>query len=392
MAGYIALDDDFFTAEHDSFRDQVSRFVRERVDPHADEWNAAGILPRSVWRDMGSLGFLGTSYDEQYGGSNAGLLYAVILAEELTKSRVSGLSFAVLDHTDMSANYLLEGPKELRDKYLPGCVQGEIICGLGLTEPTGGSDVAAIKTTAVRDGDHYIINGQKVFITNGIAADIIIIVARTDPNPSRPHEGISLIAVPTDTPGFTRGAPLKKLGNLASDTAELFLSDVRVPVGNLLGGENKGWNILMADLGLERLIACAIYLSACEEMLHITNEYTRDRKVFGKSVSDFQTNAHRLAEMYTEVTMAKVFYRHVLKMQLRGMRTVKEVSMIKYYASELANRIAYLCLSLHGGWGYMKEYPISQWYTDVRLFNIGAGTTEIMKEIIAKEVLYRQRT
>lgn len=387
MSTTIVAGADLFTSEHEAFRDQLRRFVRERVDPHAEEWNSAGILPRSIWLEMGKLGFLGTSYEERYGGSNAGLLYPVILAEELTKTRVSGFSFAVLDHTDMSSNYMLEGNQALRDKYLPKCVSGEIICGLGLTEPSGGSDVAAIKTTAVRDGDDYIINGQKVFITNGIAADIIIVVARTDPNPGRPHDGISLFAVPTDTAGFSRGAPLKKLGNIASDTAELFFENMRVPAENMLGEEHKGFRLVMADLGLERLIACGIYISACEEMLRITTDYARERKVFGKSVSDFQVNAHKLVELYTETSLAKVFFYDVLKRHIAGDRTVKEVSMIKYFASDLANKVAYACLSLHGGWGYMKEYAISQWFTDVRLFNIGAGTSEIMKEIIAKEIL-----
>ena len=387
MSTTIVAGGDLFNSEHEAFRDQLRRFVRERVDPHAEEWNAAGILPRSIWLEMGKLGFLGTSYAECYGGSNAGLLYAVILAEELTKTRVSGFSFAVLDHTDMSSNYMLEGNQTLRDKYLPKCVSGEVICGLGLTEPSGGSDVAAIRTTAVRDGDDYIINGQKVFITNGIAADIIIVVARTDPKPGRPHDGISLFAVPTDTPGFSRGAPLKKIGNVASDTAELFFENMRVPAGNMLGEEHKGFRLVMADLGLERLIACGIYISACEEMLRVTTDYARERKVFGKSVSDFQVNAHKLVELYTETSLAKVFFYDVLKRHIAGDRTVKEVSMIKYFASDLANKVAYACLSLHGGWGYMKEYAISQWFTDVRLFNIGAGTSEIMKEIIAKEIL-----
>ena len=387
----IVAGGDLFNADHEAFRDQLRRFVRERVEPHAEEWNEAGLIPRSIWLEMGKLGFLGMSYEERYGGSNAGLLYAVVLAEELTKTRVSGFSFAILDHTDMSANYMLEGSQELRDRYLPKCVSGEIICGLGLTEPSGGSDVAAIKTRAVRDGNDYIINGQKVFITNGIAADVIIVVARTDPKPARPHDGISLFAVPTNTPGFRRGKPLKKIGNVASDTAELFFEDMRIPAGNMLGEEHKGFRLVMADLGLERLIACGIYISACEEMLRITTEYTKERKVFGKSVSDFQVNAHKLAELYTETSLAKVFYYDVLKRHIAGDRTVKEVSMIKYYASDLANKIAYACLSLHGGWGYMKEYAISQWFTDVRLFNIGAGTSEIMKEIIAKELLADDR-
>ncbi len=380
-----------FTEEHEAFRSQVRKFVRERVEPHADEWNDAGILPRWIWKEMGALGFLGTAYDECYGGANADLLYSVILAEELTKTRVSGFSFSVCNHKDMSSNYILEGAQALRDRYLPHCVTGDIICGLALTEPTGGSDVAAIRTTAVQDGDDYLINGQKVFITNGISADVLIVVARTDPNSSRPQEGISLFAVETASPGLQRGKPLKKIGNLASDTAELFFENVRVPASNLIGEKNKGFNLVMADLGIERLLACGIYISACEEMLRITKEYVQERKVFGRSVSDFQVNAHKLVELYTETSMAKVFFYDVIRRYMAGEALIKEISMIKYYASDLANKIAYDCVSLHGGWGYMKEYSISQWFTDVRLFNIGAGTSEIMKEIIARQLFGRPR-
>ncbi|MBB5684826.1 acyl-CoA dehydrogenase family protein [Sphingobium boeckii] len=382
----IVAGEQLFTADHEAFRDQVRRFVRERVEPHAEEWNAAGMLPRSIWIEMGELGFLGTAYAECFGGSDVDLLYSVVLAEELTKTRVSGFSFAVCNHKDMSSNYMLDASQEIQDKYLPRVVSGELICGFALTEPSGGSDVAAIRTSAVRDDSDFVINGQKVFITNGISADLIIVVARTDPKPARPHEGISLFAVETTTSGFRKGAPLQKMGNRASDTAELFFEDMRVPAANLIGEEGKGWGLIMADLGIERLLSCGIYISACEEMLRITADYAQNRKVFGRSVSEFQVNAHKLAEMYTEVTLAKVFFYDVLRRYMAGENLIKEISMIKYIASDLANKIAYACVSLHGGWGYMKEYAISQWFTDVRLFNIGAGTSEIMKEIIVKQL------
>jgi acyl-CoA dehydrogenase len=380
------MKDLLFTDEHETFRDSVARFVRDEVDPHAEEWNGAGELPRSIWLRMGELGFLGGAFPEQYGGTGAGLLYAIVLAEELTRSRVSGFAMTVCDHTDMSANYLLEGPEALRQRLIPKCVSGEAICGLALTEPGGGSDAAAIRTRARRDGDHWVLDGQKVFITNGWKADVLIVAARTDPNAKKGHEGISLFAVEDGTPGFRKGRKLDKLGTLASDTAELFFEDCRIPAGNLIGEENRGWSLLMADLGLERLIACAIYITACDEMLKITEEYCRNRKVFGRAVTDYQVNRHRLAELHTELELARTFFYDTVRKQLRGDKLTQEIAMIKYYASELANRIAYQCLSLHGGWGYMKEYPISQWFTDVRLYNIGAGTTEIMKEIIAKEL------
>lgn len=375
-----------FGDEHEAFRDSVARFVREEVDPHAEEWNRAGELPRGVWLRMGELGFLGGAFPEEYGGSGAGLLYAIVLAEELARSRVSGFAMTVCDHTDMSSNYLLEAPEELRRRLIPKCVSGEAICGLALTEPGGGSDAAAIRTRARRDGDHWVLDGQKVFITNGWKADLLIVAARTDPHATRGHDGISLFAVEYGTPGFRKGRKLEKLGTLASDTAELFFEDCRVPAGNLIGKENGGWSLLMADLGLERLIACAIYITACDEMLRITEAYCRERKVFGRAVTDYQVNRHRLAELHTETELARTFFYDTVRRQLRGERLAREVAMIKYYASELANRVAYQCLSLHGGWGYMREFPISQWFTDVRLYNIGAGTTEIMKEIIAKEL------
>lgn len=388
MNRILSAEEQLFTPDHCAFRDSVIRFVNERANPNAHAWNEAGAIPRSVWREMGELGFLGTAYDARFGGSNGDLMYSVVLAEELTRSRVSGLSFAVCDHKDMSSNYILEGSEELQNRYLPGCVSGEMICGIAITEPSGGSDVAAIRTTATRSGNQeYVLNGQKTFITNGINADIIIVAARTNPNAARPRDGISLFVVETNAPGFSRGPALKKMGNLASDTAELFFNDCRIPVGNLIGEEHQGFKILMADLGLERLIACAIYIAACEEMLKITVNYTRERKVFGQAVADFQVNRHKFAELFTETALAKTFYYDCCRRSMRGDRLVKEISMIKYFASELANRIAYACVSLHGGWGYMKEYPISQWYSDVRLFNIGAGTTEIMKDIIAREVL-----
>jgi acyl-CoA dehydrogenase len=375
-----------FTEEHEAFRDTVARFVRQEVEPHAEAWNRAGELPRELWLRMGELGLLGARFPEQYGGSGGDLLYSVVLAEELTRTRCSGLAMAVCDHTDMSANYILEGSEELRQRLLPRCIRGEAICGLALTEPSGGSDVAAIRTRARRDGDYFVLDGQKVFITNGWKADLLVVVARTDTNVSRPHEGISLFVVEDGTPGFRKGRKLEKLGTLASDTAELFFENCRVPAANMLGEEGRGWSLLMADLGLERLIATAIYIAACDEMLGMTQAYCRERKVFGQAVTDFQVNRHRLAELHTETELARTFYYDCCRRYLQGDRLVKETSMIKYYASELANRVAYQCLSLHGGWGYMKEFPISQWFTDVRLYNIGAGTTEVMKEIIAKEL------
>jgi len=381
------MNDILFTEEHHIFRQTVAKFVKEEIDPNAEEWNEACELPREIWLKMGELGFLGTAYEEKYGGSEADFMYSIIFAEELTRSRCSGLAMAVCTHKDMSSNYILTGSEELRMKYIPKCISGEAICALAVTEPGGGSDVSALKTKAERDGDHYVINGQKTFITNGYKVDVVVLAVKTDPMASPPHRGISLLVVENGTPGFNKARKLKKMGTLASDTAELYFEDCRVPTGNLLGEENGGFRIIMERFGLERLVASAIYITACEEMLRITTDYCKERQAFGQSISSFQANKHQLVELYTETELAKTFYYECCRRYMKeGRIGRKETSMIKYYASDLANKIAYHCVSLHGGYGYMKEYPICQWYNDVRLYNIGAGTTQIMKEVIAREI------
>lgn len=380
------MQDPLFTEEHNIFRRMVAKFVSQEIDPKAEAWNKACELPREIWLRMGELGLLGTAYEEKYGGSESDFMYSVILAEELTRSRCSGLNMAVCVHKDMSSNYILAGPEALRMRHIPRCIRGEAICAIAVTEPGGGSDVSAIRTSAVRDGDHYILNGQKTFITNGNKGDVFVTAVRTDPGASPAHKGVSLIVVEDGTPGFTKGSKLEKMGTLASDTAELYFEGCRVPAGNLLGEENGGFRIIMERFSLERLIASAMYVTACREMLRITTEYCRTRQAFGQSISAFQANKHQLVEMHTETELAKVFFYDCCRRYMNGEAINKEISMIKYYASELANRIAYNCVSLHGGYGYMKEYPICQWYTDVRLYPIGAGTTQIMKEIISREI------
>jgi len=377
---------DLFTPEHQIFRDTVRKFVRNEVDPEAANWNEEGKLPRRLWLQMGRLGFLGVAYEAKYGGSGCDLMYSVVLAEELARSRCSGLAMSVCTHKDMSSNYILYGSEELRTRYIPQCVAGEAICAIAITEPGGGSDVASIKTQAIRQGDHYVVHGQKTFVTNGSTCDLAVVAVRTDPWSSPPHKGISLLLVETGRPGFSKGQPLKKMGNTASDTTEFFFQECRVPRANLLGEENHGFKILMERLALERLIGSAIYVTACEEMLKLTAAYCRERRVFGRPVSSFQANKHQLVDMYTELELARTFYYDTCRRYMNGERVNKEISMVKLFSSELANRVAYNCVSLHGGYGYMKEHPICQWFTDVRLYNIGAGTTQIMKEVIAKEL------
>ena len=380
------MESSLFTAEHNIFREMVIKFVQKEVMPHIEEWTEACEIPRELWLKMGELGFLGTSYEEKYGGSNLDLMYSIILTEELARAGCSGLDLSVTTHKDMSSNYILHGSEELRMKYIPRCITGEAICAVAVTEPGGGSDVASIKTKAVRDGDHYVLNGQKTFITNGYKADIVVVAVRTDPAASPPHRGISLFVVEAGTPGFTKGQPLKKMGIMASDTAELFFQDCRIPASNMLGAENTGFKSIMQHFDLERLIGSAMYVTSCEEMLRITKAYCTERMVFGKPVSSFQANAHQLVEMYTETEMAKTFLYECCRRYMAKERISRQISMIKYYASELANKVAYNCVSLHGGYGYMKEYPICRWYTDVRMYSIGAGTTQVMKDIIAKDI------
>lgn len=377
---------EIFTAEHRAFRASVARFVTERCDPFAEEWNAAGRIPRELWREMGELGFLGCHYDASLGGSGGDIMFPVILGEELARSRVRGLSAMVTDHTDMSSNYILSGSRFLQEKYITKCITGEFICGVAMTEPGGGSDLAAMRTRAVRDGESYVINGEKTFITNGSTGDIIVVAARTNPNAAKPHEGISLFVVEAGTPGFTAGKPFKKMGNHASDTAPLFFSDCRVPAENRIGEEGEGFKILMKNLAIERLIGTGVYLTACEEMLKITMEYTKGRKIFGKPIAAFQVNSHKLVDLYTRWAMTRAFFHQVCLRHMRGDASVEEIAMMKYISSDLSNETAYHCVQMHGGWGYMDEYRISQWYTDVRLYNIAAGATEVMKDIIAKRL------
>lgn len=375
-----------FTNAHDDFRALLARFVKDKIEPRAAEINAAGQVPRDVWRALGSLGVLGTAYPVAYGGLELDFLYSIILAQELTRSRARGLNWAVSVHNDMSSNYLLHASESVQRKFLPRCAAGETVCAVAMTEPSGGSDLAALRTRAVRDGDHYLLSGQKVFITNGASSDIVVVAARTAPDAVRPRDGISLFLVEKGAPGFVTGPKLDKVGCPASDTAELFFDDCRVSAEHRIGEENDGFSLLMQNLDIERLIGSAVYVTACEEMLRITTDYCRSRMVFGTAVSSHQANKHRLVELHTELQLAQCFLLDCCRRKLSGETISAEISMIKYYASELANRIAYECVGLHGGYGYMREQEIAQWSLDVRMFNLGAGTTQVMKEVVAKSL------
>lgn len=373
-----------YTEEHNIFREAFRNFVQKELTPYVDEWESNGSIPRDIWNKMGAGWYLCPWLPEEYGGSEVDFLYSVIIAEELIKGGAVSLMTPL--HSDIIAPYIFHlGNEEQKKKWLPGSVSGDIVLAVAMTEPDTGSDLAGMRTRAERDGDHYVINGAKTFITNGIHADLVIVACRTDKD-ARGTKGLSLICVEHDTPGFTKGKKLEKMGLCASDTAELFFDDCRVPVSNLLGEENRGFYYLMEYLQQERLM-CALQSQAmAEKMLELTLAYTRERKQFGKPICSFQHNAFKLVEMLTDIKLGRAFIDNLIQKHMRNENVVDEVSMAKAWTGEMANKIAYQCVQLHGGYGFMDEYPISRYYRDVRPFSIFAGTTEIMKQIVAKNM------
>jgi acyl-CoA dehydrogenase len=375
----------YIREEHHIFRDAFRKFLEKEAYPYFHEWEKQGIIPREFWRKMGEQGFLCPWVDEQYGGFNADFAYSVVINEELEKVGSSMVGIGL--HNDIVVPYLAEyGTEEQKRKWLPKCISGEIITAIAMTEPGAGSDLAGIATTAVRDGDHYIVNGQKTFITNGIHADLIIVVCKTDPKAIPPHKGISLLVVERDTPGFTRGRKLEKVGLHAQDTAELFFTDAKVPAENLLGEEGKGFYYLMEQLQQERLIVAIAAQTAAEVMFRLTKDYVKERTAFGKKVSQFQTVQFRLAEMATEIELGRTFLDDLIELHMKGENIVTKVSMAKWWITEMAKRVAAESMQLHGGYGYMEEYEIARRYRDIPVSAIYAGTNEVMKMIIAKNL------
>ncbi len=373
----------YFTEEHEMFRKTVRDFVEKEITPHADEWESAEDFPDEIFRKMGDLGFLGIRYPEEYGGSNLDFFYTVVLCEELARARTAGVALAIMVQTDMATPPIaMIGTHGQKEKYLRPAIRGEMIGALGISEPGAGSDVASMKTTAVRDGDHYVINGSKMFITNGARAHFIMLAARTEKD-SR-HGGLSLFIVPTDTPGFAVGRKLKKLGHLASDTAELILEDVRLPRENLLGEEGKGFYEVMKNFQGERLVGSIFAVANAQSLLEETIEYAKNRVQFGRPISKFQVNQHKIVDMATDLEAARRLAYHASWLFDQKKECLKEVSMAKVVAAETAMRVADKCLQLHGGYGYMAEYYVQRAWRDMRLYSIGGGTTEIMKEIVAK--------
>ena len=371
-----------FSAEHEDFRKSVARFYAEEVVPHREAWEAQQHIERKVWTRAGELGFLCTAIPEEFGGMGGDRLYSVILMEEQAYALDSGTGFSL--HSDIVAHYLNNfGSKEQKLEWLPKMASGEVVTAIAMTEPGTGSDLQSVKTTAVADGDDYIINGSKIFITNGYLSDMAIVVAKTG-NSGEGSKDISLIMVEATREGFTKGKPLKKVGMHAQDTCELFFNNVRVPKKNLLGREGMGFVMLMQELAWERLMIAITSIAGAEAALKHTLEYTRNRKVFGKQVSSFQNTRFKLAEMKAELAIGRVYVDRCIELVLQKKLGVEDAATAKYWCSDLQGKVIDQCVQLHGGYGYMLEYPIARAYIDARAQRIYGGTNEIMKELIAR--------
>jgi alkylation response protein AidB-like acyl-CoA dehydrogenase len=373
-----------YEPQHEDFRKLCRDFLAREAVPYHDQWEKDGILSREVWRKAGAAGLLGTGVPAEYGGGGEpDFRYHAIFAEELIRARVTAPGFVA--HNDVIAMYLSgRTTPEQRKRWLPGLCAGELIAAIAMSEPDAGSNVADIRTTAVLDGDAYVLNGQKTFITNGENADVVVVAAKTAPQ--RGGQGISLLVVERGMPGFTRGKRMEKLGWHASDTCELFFDDCRVPVGNLIGKENVGMAYLMAGLPRERLSISVVAVAAAERILADTLEYARNRQAFGQAIGSFQHNRFLLAELDTQVTIARVFLTHCIAELNAGRLTVADAAKAKWWTTELQVDVANRCLQLYGGYGYLKESPISREWTNSRVQTIYGGTTEIMKELIGRSL------
>ncbi|MEU2000085.1 acyl-CoA dehydrogenase family protein [Rhodococcus sp. NPDC019627] len=371
-----------FEPEHELFRESYRKFLAQHAEPNHAKWEEQNIVDRSVWVEAGKQGFLGMAVPEEFGGGGVrDFRYNAIITEETTRGGYSGIGFTL--HNDVVAPYLLElSNEEQKQRWLPGFASGELITAIAMTEPGTGSDLQGIKTRAVRDGDDWVLNGSKTFITNGINADLVIVVACTDPD--KGAQGFSLLVVERGMEGFERGRNLDKIGMKAQDTAELSFTDVRVPAANLLGEEGMGFLYLMKNLPQERLSIAVVAAAAMESALEMTIQYCRDRKAFGKSIGSFQNTRFVLAELATETTAVRVLVDKFIELLNDEKLSVQEAAMAKWWTTEAQVRLIDRCLQLHGGYGYMKEYPIAKAYMDSRVQTIYGGTTEIMKEIIGR--------
>lgn len=373
-----------YDADHEMFRDSVRKFLETEAAPYHEQWEEDGQVDRALWNKAGEQGFLCPTVPEEYGGVGVDFRYNAIVDEECARSGLTGIGWGL--HSDISVPYIVRyGSEEQKQKYLPGCVSGEIVTAIAMTEPAAGSDLQGIKTTAVKDGDHYIINGSKTFITNGQHADLVVVVAKTDP--SAGAKGTSLFLVEAGTPGFEKGKNLHKIGLKAQDTSELFFQDVRVPATALLGEEGMGFVYLMQDLPQERLQVSVLAVHSAQAILEQTVAYVNERKAFGKTIATFQNTQFKLAELDTELTAATVFLDRCLELHIEGRFDAIAAAKAKLLTTELQGKVMDECLQLHGGYGYMWEYPVARAWADARVQRIYAGTNEVMKLIIGRELL-----
>jgi len=379
------MDRILFAADHDAFRKAFRQFVDREIRPHQDRWRDQGQVDREIWRKAGAQGFLCPWLDEKYGGAGADFLFSVVAVALHERAYESG--FAMGLHSDIIVPYLYAfGSEDQRQRWLPGCASGELVTAIAMTEPGTGSDLAAITTTAVRDGADYVINGSKTFISNGQLCDLVVVAAKTDPDPANAHKGISLFVVEAGRKGFAKGRRLHKMGMASQDTSELFFEDCRIPAGNLLGVEGAGFMMLMQKLQQERLTVAIGAVAGAEQVLEDTIAYTKERKAFGKPISKFQNTQFKLVECLAQVEVGRAYLDRVIAEHVAGKDLVKECSIAKFWTTEMAQTVIDTCLQLFGGYGYMLEYPVSRAFMDARVARIYAGTNEIMKVIVAKQL------
>jgi acyl-CoA dehydrogenase len=374
----------YIAPEHVALRDQVARFIAREVEPHADAWEEQGYVPREVLRKLGALGLLGITYPPEYGGAGADALTSLVFAEALSRSTFGGFVVTVLVHTDMASPHLVHaGSRAQLERYLPKVISGELITAVAITEPDAGSDVRGIRTGARRDGDDWVLNGSKMFITNGVHADLYFVAARTDPD-TKGSRSISMFIVEKGAPGFRAGRALKKTGWLCSDTAELVFEDCRIPAENLLGEENTGFYAVMKNFQTERIALSAMAVGHAMTALSLTYDYVRQRRAFGGALYDKQVIRQRLAMLQAKTEAARQFLYHCGWLAALGRDCVREVSMLKAFTGELVNEVLYTCQQFHGGMGYIRETAIERLFRDARVLAIGGGATEVMLEEVAK--------
>jgi acyl-CoA dehydrogenase len=380
------MDRTIYSTDHELFREQFRKFLRKEVVPYYESFEKEGRVPREVWKKAGAAGFLCPWLPEAYGGSGADFLYSTVMMEVIAEQNLLG--FYINLHNDIVVPYLWSyGNEAQRKRWLPKCCTGEFIAAVAMTEPGAGSDLQSIRARAVREGGEYVINGQKTFVSNGLMNDLCIVAVKTDPEARPTHKGISLIVVEAGTPGYEKGRRLEKIGLHAQDTAELSFVDCRVPVENLLGGEGEGFKMMMRKLQQERLVVSTWCVSLMWSVLALTRDYIKERNAFGRPLSSFQNTRFKMAEMHTVAEITQTFLDRLIEAHARGEQIDTETAMVKYWAGENAKQVVDECLQFFGGYGYMEEYPIARIYRDVRVQTIFAGTTEIMKEIISRNML-----